>query len=99
MTSRDFASDILEYHSTGGSVQKMAKMKGYYESLNPEDKTVYRDKCASIGSVDPYLIPVKDYSTDINSWPSLSYCDIVNYVFFSPIPLYTMEEMKAYKGL
>ena len=73
----------------------MAKMKGYYESLNPEDKTVYREKCASIGSVDPYLILVKDYSTDINSWPSLSYCDIVNYLFFSPMPLYTMEEMKA----
>jgi len=30
---------------------------------------------------------------------AFTFCEIVNYLVFSPMPLFTMEEMKAYKGL
>ena len=74
-------------------------MKRYYQELNSTDKATYRDKCSSIGYVDPYLLEKKELSEDPESWPSVTHGDIVNYLVFSKNPMCSFEEMKAYKGL
>ena len=68
--------------------------KGYFESLDPPDKAVYREKCTVI-----ILIGRNELSADPGDLPAITHGDIVHYLVFSPNPLYTLGEMRAFKGL
>ena len=76
-----------------------ARMKSYCEQLCPSDKLIYSKKCVSIDGNDPYLVPTREFSQDVDTWPAITHGDIVNYLVFSSNPLYNMQQMKAYKGL
>ena len=76
-----------------------ARMKSYCEQLCPSDRLIYNNKCVSIDGIDPYLVPTREFSHDVDTWPAITHGDIVNYLVFSANPLYNMQQMKAYKGL
>ena len=50
-------------------------------------------------NIDPYLIQKNGINSNPEFWPTISHGDIVHYLVFSNNPLYTMEQMRAYKGL
>ena len=41
----------------------------------------------------------KDFTTDQEFWPPVTHGDILYYFVFSPSPICSLEEMKAYKSL
>ena len=70
----------------------------FQATLGSADKLLYKKKLEYINAVDPYLIQ-KSFDTNPDSLPKVTYIDILNYLVFSPNPVHTHEEMKAYKGL
>lgn len=76
----------------------MNKVRESVSQLTGAESERYKEKIASIGGVDPYEIPKVEWTEDKGVLPSITYPDIVNYLVFTKSP-YTMEDLKAYKGL
>ena len=70
----------------------------YRDTLDSSDRARYDAKLSLIGNQDPYAFEQSDWTDDVSLLPSTTYIDIMNYFVFSPSP-YTMEDLRAYKGL
>ena len=66
--------------------------------LDSNAKQRYLEKISFINHVDSYLLKDTDFSDNVDSYPNVTYPDIVNYFLFAPSPL-TKDQLKAYKPL
>ena len=71
----------------------------YQKQLSSADKAIYLQKLVAIDGVDPCDLTESSFESDPSIFPDISYADIVNYLVFSPNPAFSLEQMKAYKGL
>ena len=69
-----------------------------FHSLENESRKRYLEKIKSVGDIDPYTLKKDELSSDFETFPSICYPDIVNYLLFAPSPL-TKEELKNYRSL
>ena len=73
------------------------KYSHYFYELEDTEKCRYTQKLDKLGGIDdPYLQEPSVVGEDWNSWPSVEYPDIYNYLIQTP-SLYTGESLKAYK--
>jgi hypothetical protein len=70
----------------------------YRDGLDTITKARYVDKLKAIDGEDPYEVEKSEWSTDMTSWPEVTYPDIVNYLVYTQ-SAYTLAELKAYKSL
>nr|XP_002158196.2 uncharacterized protein LOC100211323 [Hydra vulgaris] len=76
----------------------MSTESEHLSKLDSNAKQRYLEKISFINHVDPYLLKDTDFSDNIDSYPNVTYPDIVNYFLFAPSPL-TKDQLKAYKAL
>ena len=69
----------------------------YIETLYGEALARYKKKLELIDGVDPYQINKKDWSSDEEKLPAISYPDLLSYLLFTPSP-YSKEDLKAIKS-
>lgn len=80
----------------GDFTQKM--FSEYFETLNQDAKARYIEKIKRINKIDPYLLPKRELSTNVEDFPDLSYVDMVNYLVYG-VSYYSSADLKAYKSL
>ena len=73
---------------------KKADRSEYFSGLSPADQKTYRAKLEILDYVDPYSIAKDKFASDHDTFPDITYIDIVNYFVLSPTPIYTASEMK-----
>ena len=76
----------------------MSTESEYLSKLDSNAKQRYLEKISVINHVDTYLLKGTDFSDSVDSYPNVTYPDIVNYFLFAPSPL-TKDQLKAYKAL
>ncbi|XP_065658127.1 uncharacterized protein LOC136082640 [Hydra vulgaris] len=76
----------------------MSTESEYLSKLDSNAKQKYLEKISFINHVDTYILKDTDFSDNIDSYPNVTYPDIVNYFLFAPSPL-TKDQLKAYKAL
>jgi len=52
--------------------------------LENESRKWYLEKIKSVGDIDPYTLKKDELSSDFETFPSICYPDIVNYLLFAP---------------
>lgn len=72
-------------------------LSGYSSSLQVPDK-ISLNKVKLCGGIDPYDIKLSELQFNIDKWPKIDYCDIVNYLVLTTCSV-TNAQMKAYKSL
>ena len=78
------------------SRNSMVRMEGSEPGRKTDE---YLLKLKSVGlDSDPYDLPKKKCSTDINIWPEINFGDIYMYLISSP-GKYTHESLEAWKSL
>ena len=70
----------------------------YVSSPADQSRQWYIDKTASIGTIDPYVIPPNQFSEKDELLPPLTYPDLYTYLVITR-SAYTNEQMKPYKEL
>lgn len=70
----------------------------HLEHLTNVEKDRYCEKIQIINGTDPYLIPCKKLSSELDGLPDVSWGDIYNYLIYQQ-SAYTCEEFKAFKSL
>ena len=73
------------------------KKSKYIDTLNGEALARYNKKLELIDGVHPYQINKKDWSSDKEKLPAISYPDLLSYLLFTPSP-YSKEDLKAIKS-
>lgn len=76
----------------------MSRKQIDFSSLDASSKARYQQKISLIGNIDPYTVPKKEWSQDIDDYPAISFLDITTYLVLH-LSAYTMEEFRAYKSL
>ena len=70
-------------------------MNSYFESLD-HVKDIWKKYV--IGGLDPYAIKSEKFDCNIESFPAVTYPDIVNYLILGGSS-FTANQLKAYKSL
>ena len=70
----------------------------YFRKLYLKAKEWYKEKIKLTENVNSYTLQKEALTENIDSFPKVTYSDIVNYFLFAPSPL-TKEQLKAYKSL
>ncbi|KAK9958524.1 hypothetical protein ABG768_008314 [Culter alburnus] len=79
--------------------KEKVKGKGLYrEKLNNTAKQRYLEKLLDINTIDPYDLPVTEWTKNPEALPPLTYPDIVNYLVYG-ISAYTMQQFRSFKSL
>ena len=73
-------------------------MNSYFESLDPLLRKRYMEKISVIGGIDSYIIKSEKFDCNIESFPAVTYQDIVTYLIFRSSP-FTANQLKAYNSL
>ena len=59
----------------------------------------YAEKVRVVGDLDPYKIRDKDWNSDLNVLPDITYIDLVNYLIFHPSPFCELKDFENYKSM
>lgn len=70
----------------------------YVDQLDADRRNRYFEKLRLLNGFDPFESREKDWSTDVNILPPLSYCDMVIYLVLGR-SAYTLDQFKSYKAL
>ena len=68
-----------------------------FHSLENKSRKRYLEKIKSVGDMDPYTLKKYGLLSDFETFPSICYPDVINYLLFAPSPL-TKEELKNYRS-
>ena len=70
----------------------------YIDSLDSVSRSRYVEKLNLIDGTDPYKVPPKEWISNPECLPGISYPDIVNYLVFQ-VSAFTLDDFKSYKAL
>ena len=88
---------MAEREKPANAGKSRPKKSRYIDRLSGEPLARYNKKLELIGGVDPYQINEKDWSSDKEKLPVISYPDLLSYLLFTPSPL-SKEDPKAIKS-
>ena len=88
---------MAEREKPANAAKSKPKKPMYIETLSGEALARYKKKLELIDGVDPYQINKKDWSSDEEKLPAISYPDLLSYLLFTPSP-YSKEDLKAIKS-
>ena len=92
-----FISIMAEREKPANAAKSKPKKSMYIETLSGETLARYQKKLELNDGVDPYQINKKDWSSDEEKLPAISYPDLLSYLLFTPSP-YSKEDLKAIKS-
>ena len=92
--------------ATGGAIPVHVRMamaanaarSSYYETLDIDSKARYDNTLQLISGIDPYTIHPRSWSDQPSVLPPISYPDIVNFLVYSPSPLYIGRPAKLQRA-
>lgn len=89
---------IKTVEGADASVINVMKEKFYFILKFSIKSLIFRGKKREIDYIDPYEVPKKEWSEEIEDYPGITFLDITSYLILQTSS-YTMEEFRAYKGL
>ena len=79
--------------------KKRLVLGGYFASMQDNDaKKRYLEKLKFTGGIDPYETEKKEWTDDVDLWPSITHINLAMYLVLTPSP-YTGDELLNYKSL
>ena len=79
--------------------KKRLVLGGYFASMQDNDaKKRYLEKLKFTGGIDPYETGRKEWTDDVDLWPSITHINLAMYLVLTPSP-YTGDELLNYKSL
>ena len=94
LSSSCYISRMAEREKPANAAKSRPKKSKYSDTLSGEALARYDKKLELIDGVEPYQINKKDWSSDEEKLPAISYPDLLSCLLFTPGP-YSKEDLKA----